>query len=146
MEYKKKCKNKNCNKQFVTKYPFQVYCCRDCKYEMDTETLLMNYHSSDERNGICKVCGQDFKKSKKSWVFCSDECRSKNKRKSNAKYEYECECCHQIFKSAIEGKKFCSERCRKIGKKKKIMSIEEIAKAARKEGITYGEYVRKYGV
>ena len=29
---------------------------------------------------------------------------------------------------------------------KKVMSITEVCKRAKKEGISYGEYVKKYGV
>ncbi len=146
MEYKKICKNPDCRKPFTTHYPQQVHCSSRCKYLMDVERQKKKYAESDDRYSICKVCGKKFIKSVSFRAFCSQECRDEVKKNSSNLSERECECCHKIFKTAIEDKLFCSARCRKIGKKKKIMSIEDVARAAREEGITYGEYVTKHNL
>lgn len=144
MKYKKICKNPKCNKEFETNYSFQKYCSTECKYVMDKENTMKRYYCAEERKKICKVCGKEFVKNKKSWVYCSDECRQRDKKSHT--FELECQCCHRIFKSSIDIKKFCTAKCRRTGVKKKVMSMEEVAKRAREEGITYGEYVAKYRV
>ncbi len=146
MEYEKICKNPDCKKVFKSKILAQRYCCSACKAVMETARQKKKNEMNLGQYRQCRMCGKTFKVSRKLKAFCSYECRAHYKLVPDGKYEYECDCCHKMFLSAIENKKFCSERCRKIGKKKKIVSIDEIAKAARKEGISYGEYVCKYNV
>lgn len=69
----------------------------------------------------CKQCGKTFDPNSWKQVFCGDTCR---------KLYY-----------AIEKQKMKDER-----EAKKNFSLTEIAIAAKKAGMTYGEYVAKNGL
>lgn len=76
-----------------------------------------------------------------------------------------CAICGKLFVSKNGNAKYCSSKCREVGAKiiyqqknhslqeqeakkqrKKSLSITEIAVAARKAGMTYGQYVAKMGL
>ena len=108
----------------------------------------------------CPLCGKKFERISGAQKFCSANCRiNYNRKKSNQKYYksvkiFECGWCGLFFQS---GKKeeYCCEECRQKGenrkrsrgrKSKNTLSLEAIAVAAHKEGLTYGQYVAKYGL
>ena len=106
----------------------------------------------------CLVCGDEFEvpttRNGAKRKYCSAECRYKAQRKAAAnKIYYSCEWCGKpLPENSTE--KYCSEECRnkaksnsakKRGRKKKVRSITEIIKLAQAEGLTYGQYVSKYG-
>lgn len=107
----------------------------------------------------CPMCGKEFEKTN-AQKFCSATCRKRyNTEKARKKYYtsvkiFECGWCGLFFQS---GKKeeYCCEECRQKGenrkrsrgrKSKNTLSLEAIAVAAHKEGLTYGQYVAKYGL
>ena len=83
-------------------------------------------------------------------------------------YSKKCRHCKKEFETALPHKAFCCDRCRleavserrKLEHKKKkpeekkpektqvkgYMTLEEVAKAARAEHLTYGQYVTKHGI
>lgn len=86
-------------------------------------------------------------------------------RDADGTFHKECAICKTPFKSSAIHAKYCSRKCintaaairnaqkrRRIAEEKKQreknrpMTIHEIGLAARKEGLTYGQYVSKYGV
>lgn len=80
---------------------------------------------------LCVVCGADLKGNRKK--YCSDKCRQKAEairlhEKRKADYE--------------EYKSFKKIRPKKRTKPK--MSLNEVMKRAKVEGLTYGQFVAKY--
>lgn len=111
---------------------------------------------------ICPVCGKSFTLGFRQTrrVYCSEECRNiaqENRRKCEKEKEkiyHSCEWCGVgLPKNSTD--KYCSDECRrkaernstqkKSGRKKKPLSIDDIVKLAKKEGLSYGQYVDKYG-
>lgn len=116
----------------------------------------------------CKYCGKEMQVSFRHRVFCSDECskayykRASRKNKNceicggalvgnQRKY---CSACKAIAKSKYEyeyhkdqyKKPKVEATPKKRGRRKKITPIAEINAKARAEGLTYGQYVGKYGL
>ena len=76
----------------------------------------------------CAICGMQFTSAKSNTKkYCSVECVVEAKR-------LRCE----------QNRRFCAERKRHAGEKNK--SIVEIDRRAKDEGLTYGQYVAKYGI
>lgn len=112
-------------------------CCSDeCKEEkkrLDSrEWHRKNVHEKTEQKKICIICGKEFTTTRDA-KCCSKECRDKrNVQKQSENYERK------------------QKEIKKNGKKKKQLpktnheKIADIAIAARKEGLTYGQYVAKY--
>ena len=80
----------------------------------------------------CCICGKEFEKSVANSKYCSDECR-KVGLSNNVKNFHE-----RKMQQELEQRK---KRKRQKNNRDKIT---EIAIAARKEGLTYGQYVAKY--
>ena len=77
-----------------------------------------------EKDKICILCGSIFHSEKKNVTHCSQKCVGVTRRKAKED-------------NKIKGK---------ATEKSKGMTITEIAVAARKEHLTYGQYVIKYGL
>ena len=109
----------------------------------------------------CPVCGNEFEKAGAK-KFCSAKCRKarnkENIRKNHQVYKspkrFECGWCGLFFESKKK-EDYCCEECRQKGENRKrsrgrrtknTLSIDAIAVAARKEGLSYGQYVAKYGL
>ena len=107
----------------------------------------------------CPTCGKEFERigAKK---FCSVKCRKKYNSQKPKSEEYkspklfECGWCGLFFQSRKK-EEYCCDECRKKGENRKrkrakkkfgLNSIDAIAIAARKEGLSYGQYVAKYGL
>lgn len=95
------------------------YCSKKCS---DAAFSKMN-----RKNKICEVCGKELVERQK--FYCSPEC-AKEARRSNKN--------EQCRKPKSEPKK--------KGRPKKVVSVVEICKRAKEEGLTYGQYVGKYGM
>ena len=82
-----------------------------------------------ERVRTCEMCGNKFvgRPNKK---YCSEECRKKGAAEYNRKRSEERQ------KPKVENKKPKS--------KLRALTIEQINRRARAEGLTYGQYVAKY--
>jgi hypothetical protein len=80
-------------------------------------------------------------------------------------YSKECRVCKKPFKSRVKHAMFCRYECSKEARKRReagenfdavttdeslrakgVMTLREISIAAKKEGLTYGQYVTKYRV
>jgi predicted nucleic acid-binding Zn ribbon protein len=102
---------------------------------------------------ICPICGNVLESNRKK--YCSIECRNKAYIKSDKpKIYYSCEWCG-VSLPKDSTNKYCSEDCerratgykepKKRGRKKKVLSLTEINKLAQAKGLTYGQYIAKYG-
>ena len=78
----------------------------------------------------CAYCGSPFIQKNCKQKFCSVSCRDENKKKR--------------FKENPE--KYSYYKKRKSSRKTKGNAIGEINKKALEEGLTYGQYVAKYGL
>lgn len=110
---------------------------------------------------ICKQCGKEFERGKgignNARKYCSDKCRRKYWRDSDNRVKYHipktCTCawCGIVFE-AEQKRSYCCYECRIAsyrGKSLRKSNAEKIAKInqlARDEGLSYGQYVAKYGL
>ena len=161
-----------CAVYFTPKKKNQVYCCKKCSdkaYKKRASARKFEKIQID-RKATCPVCGKEFIKTNSKSVLCgSYNCRIewnrvlRNKR-SKETIKRICPICGKEFEVPItSGMKFCSSKCRgknrSTNKKEPVVrlvetrktrkaktSIQEISKAARDEGITYGQYVVKHGL
>ena len=121
----------NCGKElkFTFREKIKKFCSDSCKNK---------YHSKLKSNKIlhCLVCGKELEGRKRR--YCSDECYHKAQLK------------RQRFLNEVEYKKSKAEvkeaPKKKRGRPKKKLSIADINKLARAEGLNYGQYVAKYGL
>ena len=105
----------------------------------------------------CVVCGKEFEvpttRNGAKRKYCSAECRRKvlNEKQKYAR-QHVCKFCGKLLPDGTT--KYCSMDCehkainngaRKRGRPRKPLSIGEICILARAEGLTYGQYVSKYG-
>lgn len=108
---------------------------------------------------ICKICKKEFTTSHGGRVYCSEECRKKGhyeacKPKPLGRRVFKCEFCGNNFEADAK-RKFCTKECRENAErarkrknkpKKPKLSLNKIAKLSREEGLSYGQYVAKYGL
>lgn len=78
---------------------------------------------------ICKECGCAFKPNREWQAFCSEKCCRAYHVKENR---------YKRLERRLESKK--------EPKRGKKLSLTDISVEARKAGMTYGEYVAKYGL
>lgn len=110
----------------------------------------------------CPWCGKEFERKQAAQKYCCAECRKKagkhvmrqnQIRQYKSSKLFECGWCGLMFESKTK-EEYCCEECRQKAenrkrnrrKNKNKLSIEAIALASRKEGLSYGEYVMKYGL
>lgn len=79
----------------------------------------------------CIWCGESFLTKYKQSVYCSEECKKLARNKQR-------QLCYFAHKNDVKEKP--------VVKQKKKMTIEEVCKLAKAEGLSYGRYVEKYGV
>ena len=102
----------------------------------------------------CPECEKMFEKRTPRQTYCCVECRVKHYEKNKPpKLYYQCEYCGKVYKQGSENQ-YCSDECKskyasgrdkKRVRKKKPLSIAEINRLAKAEGLTYGQYIVKYG-
>lgn len=127
-----------CGKEFMPKIRTNVCCSEECKKEREKqkskEWYRVNVKEKKPEKGICVVCGKKFAQKKVTQKCCSDECRhTLTIQRQNAYFK----------------EKYAREKAERKEKQKQIPKtnhekIADIAIAARKEGLTYGQYVAKY--
>ena len=108
---------------------------------------------------ICPCCGVEFEARNNAAKFCSSKCRKKShtiKQKAAVmKYynisKYTCKQCGKVFQAKVH-RDFCCAGCedayaanRKERNRQNALEISRINELARKEGLTYGQYMAKYG-
>lgn len=145
---------KQCGQEFKTYSENKVFCNRKCSYD---------YRIAHPPKEICRFCKKEFFKTINASVYCSPECRiaANQKKLQDERKKYRqnqtCQFCGKKFSHDVK-KKYCSAECRikagnlmraTKGKKKKStisLSLNEVARLARKENLSYGQYVQKYGL
>lgn len=117
----------------------------------------------------CVICGTPFNGSKNK-KYCSHECvlmarRGTHKRQLKERGRRNigdiiiCPTCGKNFPYNSGNRKYCSLECKNKAqqikadesasprqRKKRAKTIVDIIRAAKAEGLSYGEYVSKYGV
>ncbi len=92
----------------------------------------------------CANCAGGFWAGHGGMKYCSDECRLVVKRRVCAEKARQA---YQLSKHEIKSYRRCADAIEKENKRPKpAKSILEINTEARKEGLTYGQYVAKYGL
>ena len=109
----------------------------------------------------CMICGEESGGRRQ---ICSEECRAKRRRRlyiENAKtslFIRECAVCGKEFTTNNPLKDTCNKKCamkyaNRNAKPKRIkqieqpkLSIAEVNAEARKQGLTYGQYVLRRGL
>lgn len=122
--------------------PICQYCGNKFKYRFRSSEKFCSknccnlYHQNKNRkHRICVVCGNELTGHQRS--YCSDKCRTSAK------------VARQMELNSVEYKKpkaEVKEEPKKRGRPKKKLSLVEICKLAREEGLNYGQYVAKYGL
>ncbi len=161
MELETKCEQ--CGKVFVAKSKLRKYCSQKC---IAKASYGKNKKPPEEK--VCAVCGEKFEAVRKNKMYCSYYCvQLAHKIKTGKvvaplskrrKHINTCENCGKLFEAYSDNKAYCSEECVKEGMEKKKaarlvrktkkpkVSAAEIARKAREEHLTYGQYVAKYGL
>ncbi len=117
----------------------------------------------------CAVCGTPFE-AHRNKIYCSKECAVRAAEETRIRRLRErgsyvvgdiitCPVCGKNFMFSSGGKKYCSAECqrkaRKLGiskatpmspRKKRPSTLAEVERKSREEGMSYGEYVVKYGI
>ena len=98
----------------------------------------------------CEWCGKEFEGKKGVQKFCSAKCRNANRRHLLCREEKTCVICYKVLPKGRS--KYCSDECFKQIKTvpkftptEKKSTIAEINAKARAEGLSYGQYMTKYG-
>ncbi len=117
-------KCKYCDKELTSLFGRRkVFCSNECR--------IAFYDTKKKGERFCIVCGKELPSRRRS--YCSDECRYKGiiafQREKN-KEEYK--------------KPKAEEKPKKRGRPKKGLSLEQAAKLAKQEGISWGEYYQKH--
>lgn len=107
---------------------------------------------------ICRYCGREFEPRHKNQLYCSSRCTKRlnfsvtMERRGKAIYYKTCPKCGLNFRSMSDKREFCyeceiprnavKEKTPKVKtKRNRIKSINQVNKAARKSGVSYGKYV-----
>jgi endogenous inhibitor of DNA gyrase (YacG/DUF329 family) len=113
-----------------------------------------------EKSAVCPICGKDFMRSACAQKYCSKECAHESaKRKAQAcrdsnRENLKCAYCGSPFVSKTK-RKYCSAECRiyangRLGasrkSKPKTLTLDEISVLSAAEGLSYGQYVKKYNL
>lgn len=121
-------KCKKCGKEIKETFGHKrVYCSDECR--------IAYYSNRDRINATCEICGNPLGKNKKK--FCSDEC------KKIAQRRYQQERNKELYKST-KPKELPKRRRRKSSNWSR--NLAEINERARALGMSYGQYVGKYGL
>lgn len=81
---------------------------------------------------VCKICGKPFEARHSNTKYC-EKCRKKKAEMASH------------VRSAEEQAKYAYQKTiEQMRAKRNGPSISEIVKAAKEEGVTYGEYVKKH--
>ena len=152
-------KCEQCGSEFTPKCRGQKYCTGLC-YEMAMEQKgkeeAQMTRVPKSRNATCPTCGQVFERTYNSQIYCSKKCKQINANKkgyvptTKPLKDMSCKWCGSVFQAAYK-RKYCTTDCRDManGKRKKqkepVKSLVEIAKLSRELGMTYGQYMAKYG-
>ena len=109
---------------------------------------------------ICVICGKPFTSARPDSKCCSRECKyekAKEYAKAERKVHKEktCPVCGTIFTASSPERKYCSMVCarrhanevrrEKRNPKVKDADIREIVRRANEMGVSYGEYVARWG-
>ena len=106
----------------------------------------------------CEWCEKEFTTKHNAQKFCNANCNRKaqNAKQYNAIKVCVCACCEKEF-TTLRRRTYCSDECRlfadgrgkKERKKQKAapkLTLAEVNARARAEGLTYAQYVAKYGL
>lgn len=157
-----------CGKEFQPKTKNQKFCCRNHgdRYRYDTQRRKEAIEKTCPICGkVFEASGYAIKR-----IYCGDKCLKAAMKKRRAEERLEqppnavvdwidpseikiCPVCKENFVATRKNQKYCSEKCKGKAKRqreeeramkgptKTNASLSEIARLARENGMTYGEYV-----
>lgn len=151
-----------CGKTFIKNCGVQKTCSKECSKELHDHTMaLQKGYALEASKRICVICGKEYKSRRKDSKTCSTLCaslyQSSNRKKINEYTDEE-------VRKAMELRKKCLETARKRRRrirqekdeeankkyndheKETTKVIVDINQKARDMGLTYGQYVARYGV
>lgn len=116
-----------CGKEFESRHPAVQYCSKSCKNKAQRRRRRQReaaargyvYHR------VCRHCKKEFDVHDHRVNYCSVECRSK------AAKEYR----------VVYNRRYAEKVAEREEKKKAIPSLSEVARLAREQGLTYGQYM-----
>jgi predicted nucleic acid-binding Zn ribbon protein len=119
--------------------------CRKCGKEIKVVFGGRRVFCSDE---CCKAWYKEHGRIHKNCLICGKPLTGTNKKYCSAECRYQAQLQRQRSANLIEYKKPKAEATppKKRGRPKKKQSLADINKLARAEGLTYGQYVGKYGL
>ena len=118
-----------CGEKFVTQNVRKVCCSNKCNQKKWRDRKVAH------KVGKCVICQKEFVKRNGSQVCCGVECRKEYER-AQQKIR------NQKWKAKQQEKQ--KEMQKQANAKTNHETIAEIAIAAKKEGLSYGQYVVKY--
>ena len=101
----------------------------------------------------CKRCGKKFETDRNAKKFCSKQCRIVYTYYGKKQTEWECASCGKMFYSERK-RKYCKPDCSRQNyikpkpdrtQTKPKHTLAELNALARSEGLSYGQYLSKYG-
>jgi len=159
-----------CGKRFTTHKSTQKTCSDKCsvirRSERERQYRIAKKIANSEQNRaqnkkgkqvFCAQCGKEFTTTHPTQKYCTLECRDKaykSRDKRLGRRVFECEFCNKLFEADAK-RRFCTPECRRKAERKKKkqtkpkkpkLTLEQVAKLSREEGLSYGEYVKKYGL
>ena len=122
-----------CGKTFLTHIKVKLTCSEECanmrrrKYAIERNAKARA--ATIERNGIriCLICGNEFAPSHANKVCCSPECQKKRER--------------ELVNAS--NRSIQQKRAKKV--KSSEQQINDINAKAKAMGLSYGQYVARYG-
>ena len=148
-----------CGKSFIVEDLRQKCCSDECRIHRKKAIAKEYYkkHIKPQKEAICKkckTCGKQFVSFSNGQKYCSEECRRAYYKQPLGKRTFECAFCGNSFEADAR-RKYCSAECRikseasakkRSKRKKPKLSLNQVAKFCREEGLSYGRYVAKYGL
>lgn len=112
---------KLCNKIFAANHFNCRYCSIECKKEAlkiqrNKRVALYKEKRKQLTTKKCLYCKKEFEDIDDKRIFCSIQCRRKNrnlKRREKNKKESNCLWCGNVFIKTKKNRKYCCEQCRK---------------------------------
>ena len=130
-----------------------VYCPRcNSEYSRVRDSRLIDGYRC--RNKECEKCGSrwttkeilckcDYEIEKRKCIYCEKMYVAKKKAQKTCGSE---ECKKRLNKENGEKWAIKKKKMQELEKPKKILTITQISKMAKEEGLSYGEYVQMYNV
>ena len=151
-----------CGETFTSSNCKRITCSDECKerrkkereteyYQNNREKFVENHKKNyvskkKEHIKFCVHCKKRFTTNQNAQKYCSEECKIVANKQPKGIRTFVCEFCGSRFETDFK-RKYCSVECRENAKrsaskcrkpKKPKLSLNQIAKLCREEGMSYG--------